>query len=203
MASNLKEQPELLSKAEEKALIQRIRNGDREEFQVLVRQYQGRIFSLAQRLLCNPEEAEDCAQEAFLKAYQNLSRFSGLSSFYTWLYRITTNLALSRLRYLDRRGRGKTRSLEVQPEDEDRRALDPVDPEANPRDKLVEKDLESKIEWAMGRLPVPYRVVVVLRDIEDKSYEEVSKLTGLTLGTVKSRLHEGRARLQKMLVGYL
>ena len=79
MASNLKEQPELLSKAEEvdeKALIQRILKGEQEQFHVLVRQYQGRIFSLTQRLLCNPEEAEDCAQEAFLKAYQNLSRFS-------------------------------------------------------------------------------------------------------------------------------
>ena len=194
---------EVDSAAGERALIGRIKNGAHDEFQVLVRRYQGRVYSVAYRLMGNPEEAEDVAQEAFLRAYQNLGRFEGQSSFYTWVYRITTNLALSRLKYLERRGRGKTESME-QPRDEtDRKALDPVDTEPNPRQRLMEQDLEGKISEALRRLPAIFRTIVVLRDVEDKSYAEVAQLTGLPVGTVKSRLHQGRAKLQQKLAEFL
>ena len=187
--------------ARERAEIERIVAGAKDDFEVLVQRYQGRVYSLAYRLLGDPQEAEDVAQEAFLKAYRNLGRFRAQSSFYTWIYRITSNLALSRLRYLSRRGRGRTESLEQLRAGEDQAIFDPPDPAPGPREKLLERDLESTLSKALDRLPDAYRVVVVLRDIENKSYEEVAKLSGLPLGTVKSRLHEGRAKLQAMLEG--
>jgi len=187
----------------EAALIGRIQNGSREEFRVLVQRYQSRVYSVACRLMGDPEEAEDIAQEAFLRAYRNLGRFQGQASFYTWVYRITTNLALSRLRYLERRGRGKTESMDQTRDDPEQRGFDPVDTGLNPREQLAERDLEKKIGEALRRLPGVFRTVVVLRDIENKSYEEVARLTGLPLGTVKSRLHQGRAKLQQMLAEFL
>ncbi len=185
--------------AAEQALIDSIRSGAQDDFQILVRRYQGRIYSLACRLVGDPLEAEDCAQEAFLKAFQNLNRFEGHSSFYTWLYRIAANVALSRVRHLERRGRGKTRSLEAAREDDSELPLDPPDPGPGPRERVAERELEARIHQALTRLPSNYRVVVVLRDVEDRPYEEVAELTGLPLGTVKSRLHQGRALLQRML----
>jgi len=191
------------SAAAERAIVGRIKNGAREDFQLLVRRYQERVYSVAYRLLGDAEEAEDVAQEAFLRAYKNLNRFEGQSSFYTWVYRITANLALSRLKYLKRRGRGKTESIEQSREEPDRKEFDPVDPGQNPREKLLEQDLERKIAAALRRLPAAFRTVVVLRDVENKSYEEVAELTGLPLGTVKSRLHQGRAKLQQMLAEFV
>ena len=203
MSSKGAEAIDVDSVSAEAALIGRIQNGSREEFRVLVQRYQSRVYSVAYRLMGDPEEAEDIAQEAFLRAYRNLGRFQGQASFYTWVYRITTNLALSRLRYLERRGRGKSESVEQSREDPERRGLDPIDTGPNPREQLIEQDLEKRIGEALGRLPTMFRIVVVLRDIENKSYEEVARLTGLPLGTVKSRLHEGRAKLQQMLAEFL
>lgn len=189
--------------ASEQALIGRIRNGAREDFQVLVRRYQDRIYSLALRLMADSGEAEEIAQEAFLRAYQNLDRFQEQSSFYTWLHRITMNLALSRLKYLERRGRGKTLSLESDPKEEAAPLPEPVDQSPDPRQRLMEQDLENQLQTALQRLPQELRVIVVLRDVENRSYEEIAKAAGLPLGTVKSRLHQGRALLQKMMAGFL
>lgn len=203
MASKQVEKSEAGEAASERALIGRIREGDTEEFKVLVRRYQARIYTLALRLLGSPQEAEDCAQEAFLRAYKNLKQFSGRSSFYTWIYRITVNLALSRLRHLSRRGRGKTESLQPADEPSFLRPVEPLEPGPNPRERLMEKDLEAQLNRALQRLPAGYRAVLVLRDVEGRSYEEVAELMALPLGTVKSRLHQARAKMQRLLAGLI
>jgi RNA polymerase sigma-70 factor, ECF subfamily len=189
---------------QEKELVQRIVDGRRDEFQVLVHRYQGRIYSVAYRLLGNAEEAEDCAQEAFLKAYRNLGRFHGRSGFYTWLYRITVNLALSRLKYLNRRGRGRTDSVDGEKDNPD--TPGPVELKngaPSPRQALEQKDLEARLLEAIQSLADKYRVPIVLRDMEERPYEEIAEIMKLPLGTVKRRIHEGRAQLQKKLVKYL
>jgi len=182
-------------------LIRRTRRGDRTAFQELVEKYQQRIYAVAYGLLGNRENALDAVQEAFIKAYKSLDSFRGRSGFYTWLYRIATNAAIDLGRKESRRGEVSFRE-ELEPDEE--KGEYPVAPASeNPADALMRKELGEQIEDAIQKLPPEQRTTIVLREIEGLSYREIAKVMKCSQGTVMSRLHYGRKRLQQLLEPHL
>lgn len=174
-------------------LCRRVAEGDGQAFAELVNLYQHRIYAFCARMLNDSSEAEDLAQDVFLTLYKNAADFRGESSFSTWLYRIARNQTLNRIKYLERRGRASRRSLDEVGEERlgtDRRG--PLE--------IVEGEQTSKIvQGAIGELPEQQRLVLILRDIDGLAYEEIVEITGLALGTVKSRIHRARSALAEKL----
>ena len=162
-------------------------------FGELVRKYQDRVFNLAARILGNPEDAADAAQEAFLHAYQALPNFKGDSEFFTWLYRIAFNAAVSQKR--KRRPVGR---LEYGGEGG---AAEPPDPASiDPPPPAVERQEEvAVLTAALARLSPDHRAVLVLKDIDGLMYEEIAVVVGVPVGTVRSRIHRARLELRGML----
>ena len=182
-------------------LIKKIRRGDRTAFQVLVEKYQRRIYAVAYSLLGNREDALDVVQEAFIKAYRSLDRFKGKSSFYTWLYRITANTAIDYGRKESRRDEVEFRE---ELEQDEEKGDYPVAPSSeNPAEGLMRKELGELIEGAIRELPAEQRTAVALREIEGLSYKEIAKVMRCSEGTVMSRLHYGRKKLQELLGHHL
>ena len=167
------------------ALIQSIRDGDRAAFNHLVLKYRSRVMGIAARMLGDRAEAEDLAQDVFVKAYQALNGFHGAALFSTWLYRITANSCLN---HRKRRHREAGRGLDPEPQ--------APDGTANPQSLLERKELKLLLEQAIQALPQDQRMVLVCRDIEGLSYEEIADSLGLELGTVRSRLHRARLALR-------
>lgn len=180
--------------AEEAAeLCRRVAAGEGRAFSRLTELYQHRIFSFCVRMVKDRHEAEDLAQDVFLSVYRHAGEFRGEASFNTWIYRIARNHALNRIKYLERRGRSTGRSLDEVGEDSlrsDRRGPD----------ALVEGEQTSAVvRAAIERLPRQQREVLVLRDLEGLPYEDITEITGLALGTVKSRIHRARSALAERL----
>ena len=179
------------------AVVERARAGDHEAFRVLVERYQGRVYRLALRVLRNDEQAQDAAQEAFLKVYRSLDRFEGRSSFYTWLYRLTMNVCLD-LKRRDRSDRQVEWNEELPPEADD---LSPIAPErpAAPSVDLERSELRGSIQRAIATLPDDARRTFLLREVDGLSYVEIARAMGIPKGTVMSRLHYARRRLRIVL----
>jgi RNA polymerase sigma-70 factor (ECF subfamily) len=173
--------------------LDRLRAGDGPAFEELVMTYQHRVFGVALRMLGNAAEAEEMAQEAFVRAHRALGDFRGDAKLSTWLYAITSRLCLNRLASGERR-------LTRQGEDALLRLSD-----AGPRPDvaLERRELETALGRAIAELPEDRRIVVVLRDIEGLSYEEIAQVLELELGTVRSRLHRARADLKEKLERFL
>jgi RNA polymerase sigma-70 factor (ECF subfamily) len=173
--------------------LDRLRAGDAPAFEELVMTYQHRVFGVALRMLGNRAEAEDVAQEAFVRAHRALGAFRGDAKLSTWLYAITSRLCLNRLASGERR-------LTRQNEDALLRLSD-----AGPRPDaaLERRELETALGRAIAELPEDRRIVVVLRDLEGLSYEEIAEVLELPLGTVRSRLHRARADLKEKLERFL
>ena len=182
---------------EDGALVLRVAAGDDEAFGELVRRYEHRIYAFCARMLHDKEEAEDVAQDVFLTLYRSAGDFRGESQFSTWLFRIAKNQTLNRIKYLERRGRSKKRSLDEHADDGPK-ALPDARAE-RPDDRIADRQTADLVHEAIGALAEDHRAVVVLRDMEDLSYEEISDITGLPIGTVKSRIHRGRTALAKRL----
>lgn len=172
---------------EDRALVDRARAGETEAFGALVEKYQHRIVNLARAMVWRRDEAEDVAQEVFLRAYQGLKGFGGRSTFKTWLYRIATNTARTHLVRARARpespGADQTFEQAVAPDDLERGVVD-----------------RDRIDRALAALPVEFREVVVLRDVEGLDYREISEALGVPMGTVESRLFRGRQRLRARLL---
>lgn len=183
--------------------VRQAREGSREAFDGLMVRYQSRIIGLAARMLGNTDEAVDVAQEAFLRAYRGLAGFRGEASFRTWLYGITLNLVRHRRRWHARHRTSCTVSIEfpLGEEDPDAAGETIADPAPDPREKAGARELGGKIAEALEKLPAPLKEVVVLRDMQGFSYEEIAGICGEREGTVKSRLHRGRRILQDLLKG--
>ncbi|HKC07728.1 MAG TPA: sigma-70 family RNA polymerase sigma factor [Methylomirabilota bacterium] len=173
--------------------LDRLRAGDAPAFEELVMTYQHRVFGVALRMLGSRAEAEEVAQEAFVRAHRALGEFRGDAKLSTWLYAITSRLCLNRLASGERR-------MTRQGEDALLRLSD-----AGPRPDaaLERRELESALGRAIAELPEDRRIVVVLRDIEGLSYEEIAQVLELELGTVRSRLHRARADLKEKLERFL
>jgi RNA polymerase sigma-70 factor, ECF subfamily len=177
--------------------------GDRSAFDKLVLAHQDRVFSLCYRLLGDYEEAGDCAQEAFLKAYRSLKSFRFGSSFATWLYAIAVNTCKNRLKSAEFRSRKRMVPLDDPLEDDEggKTVRQLEDPAPSPLAQLALKERERLLQGAIDALPADARVVVVLRDIEGLSYEDIVLATGYNMGTLKSKLARAREQLRKRLKG--
>lgn len=181
-------------KTRDAAWVAAARRGDRQAFARLVEAYQQRVYAIAFGILRSREDAWDVAQEAFVKAYKSLDRFEGKSAFYTWLYRITTNLAIDAHR---ERGRRRDRS---QPLNEPVNAPAGLD---HPSVSAQRRELAEVLRQAMDQLSDHHRAIIVLREVEGLSYEEISEVLGVRKGTVMSRLHHARKNLQGLLKPYV
>ena len=173
---------------QEHNLIQAARNGDQAAFGELVQQYQKRVFALAVRMCPTPELAEEAAQEAFLAAWQGLPFFRGDSAFATWLYRLTSNACVDLLRKENRHQDDETVSAEV------------PDPAPTPEKAVEQKELRRQIEAGLQTLSPEHREVLILREIQQLSYDEIADVLSLDLGTVKSRINRGRRQLREFLL---
>ena len=191
--------PAPLELPDDRCLVERARQGEHEAFGTLVRRHQDRAFNLAYQIVRNREDALDIAQEAFAKAYTSLPAFKGDAAFGTWLHRIVVNLAIDTLR---RRRRGSEASYD------DSRGI-PEDPEADvpapddPAAAVEAKQTRALLVRGIGQLPPAQRAVLILREIEGLSYEEIARSVGCSLGTVMSRLFYARRKLQQALKAHL
>ena len=188
----------------EEGLAARAAAGDAGAFDALVTLFGGRVFSVALRLLRDRGEAEDLSQEVFVALYHHLPDFRGESRLSTWIYRITKNRALNRLKFLKRRQHGN--HADVDDPAVSRFVRDPATgagEERDPERRLAGHALSAVLERHLRELPEEQRELVILRDLEDLSYEEIVEVTGLPLGTVKSRLHRARAELALRLAPHL
>jgi len=184
---------------DDRILVDRARGGDRDCFGTLVRRHQARAFNLAYQIVRNREDALDISQEAFARAYTSLSTFKGEATFTTWLHRIVVNLAIDSVRRKQRVGIATYDDTRAVPEEPDADVAVGEDPAT----VLETKQVRALLARGIAQLPPAQRAVVVLREIEGMSYEEISRAVGCTLGTVMSRLFYARRRLQKILKAHL
>ncbi len=178
----------------DQALVADAVAGDREAFEALVRRHQTRIVNYAMALVKDPADAEDVAQETFIRAYRSLARFRGDSSFKTWLYTIATNAARTGIERRGRRARMENESL-----DDDAAPLAAADVPAGDADAETALVRREAIDRALAALPPDLRVAVVLRDVEGLDYKEIAAATGAPIGTVESRIFRARRRLRPLL----
>ncbi|HXS89597.1 MAG TPA: RNA polymerase sigma factor RpoE [Steroidobacteraceae bacterium] len=177
-------------------LVERVQAGDKSAFDLLVRKYQHRVLKLVSRFVSDAAEAEDVAQEAFLKAYRALASFRGDSAFYTWLYRIAINTAKNAL--VSNRRRPVDFDLDLQdPEQYDRHAR--LKEGDTPEGVLLTEEIRSVVEKAMEQLPEDLRTAIVLRELEGLSYEEIAEAMDCPVGTVRSRIFRAREAIDKKL----
>ncbi len=181
--------------SDERELIQRCIAGDASAFEPLVERYRQRVFRLAFQLLRDREEAWDCAQEAFVRAFHSLGSFRGQSAFYTWLFRITVNIATDRQRA--RGAQARAFGAERVSEEEWKRTM--PDSGARPDQAAVQSEQRERIRRALDSLPPKARTIIMLGDVEGLSYREIADVLGCPIGTVMSRLHNARKRLKALL----
>ncbi|MEZ4464184.1 MAG: sigma-70 family RNA polymerase sigma factor [bacterium] len=182
----------------EKRLLRGLQRREEAAFNALVLQHQGQIYNVCYRMLGNTAEAEDVAQDVFIKAFQAIASFRGDSAIGTWLYRIAVNLCKNRLKYLSRRHYHSSQVIDDVPERAFAGAGRTVgEPVSRPDEALEGSRAESRIQRALAAIDPAFRELLVLRDIQNLSYAEVVDITGLAEGTVKSRLHRARAALQR------
>jgi RNA polymerase sigma-70 factor, ECF subfamily len=185
---------------DDQSLVQACRAGQTEAFGSLVARYQGRLYPTVMRLIGSAEDAEDVLQDTFVRAFEKLDQFHGDSSFYTWIYRIAVNLALSGYR------RRRVRTV-LRPK-LDRRAFSGRDlpdesADADPSMPLERAEREKIVEAALNKLGPEHRAVVVLKDFDGHRYEEISAILNIPVGTVRSRLHRARCELRERLRGLI
>lgn len=183
---------------DDQGLIDACRAGEKEAFGVLVRRYQDRLYPTVLRLTGCADGALDLLQDTFLRAFQKLGHFHGESSFFTWVYRIAVNLALSDRR----RRRPRTSSLEVV------QGGDPLDPSADPRETdpslpVERAEREQQVQQALDALAPDHRAVIVMKEFDGLRYEEIASILRIPVGTVRSRLHRARSDLRERLIGLI
>ncbi len=178
---------------DEQKLIELARQGDHAAFEQLVDRYQKPVYHQALRLLSNPEDAADVTQEVFLKVWKGLPVFRGASSFATWLYRLTDNAAIDLLR------REKKRRSDASLDDDEGSLTLPPDPAPTPHRAVERKELQQALSNGLAQLTEEHRSVLVMREVNGLSYEEIGRVLDLTPGTVKSRIARARTALLKIL----
>ncbi len=185
-------------------LVRLLKRGDGDAFAELMDRYKGQVFGTAYRYLGNREDAADVAQEVFVKVYRSVGRFAGRSKLSTWLYRIVVNTSLNWRRNSRRRGEHMAQSVEQMAEMGMANQFDvPISGGAAPVRNLERRELADLLQAKLESLPEKYRMVFILREMRQMSYDEIAETTGLPVGTVKSRLSEARRRLRDMLRPFL
>jgi RNA polymerase sigma-70 factor (ECF subfamily) len=186
---------------DDRELVESARKGDRDAFRTLFERYHRRAYALAFGVLRHQDDALDVVQDAFIKAHRYLDKFEGNSSFYTWLYRIVMNLAIDHLR---KHRRQKPVELDESHLEEGASTGDdsllPKILGGNPGRALLDKEIRARIDQALGQLSDNHRAVLVMRELEGMSYEEMAQAMGCSKGTIMSRLFHARKNMQKQLV---
>ena len=192
---------------EEAAVVAELKAGSEQAYSWLIAQYHQPIYSLVYRILDDPSDAADTTQEVFIKVYRGIKRFNAESSLKTWIYRIALHEASNRRRWWFRH-KGRETSMEAGVETEEH--IHPltlkdslVDDSDSPYESVFHSEVSAKVESELKNLQEPYRTAVILRDIEEMSYEQIAEITETSLGTVKSRLVRGREALRKRLARYV
>jgi RNA polymerase sigma-70 factor (ECF subfamily) len=192
--------------SEESAIVSELKTGSEQAFAWLIAKYHQPIFSLIARTIPDPGDAADLTQDVFIKIYRGIGSFNGDSSLRTWIYRIALREASNQRRWW---GRHKRQEVTIETEfgetsNGHRLCLKDtlVDAHESPFDMAAHEEVRARVEEELRGVPEPFQAVVVLRDIEGFSYEEVAEILGVNLGTVKSRLMRGRAHLKARLAGF-
>lgn len=184
-----------MAQRSDEELVERAKQGNRRAFQVLVDRHKRMVFNLAWRMLRNREDAEDAAQEAFLRAFRSMGTFRGQAKFSSWLYQITVNVCLTSVES------AYAKRTFVELEDEtDSTHFDLTDGDMSPEDIVTRKDFGERIRTLVGTLPPMYRAAVTLYYLEERSYREVGKILKLPMGTVKTHLHRAKELLRKSIL---
>jgi RNA polymerase sigma factor (sigma-70 family) len=185
----------------ESELVHRARGGDLSAYDALVKRYQERIYATVYHMTANHEDANDLAQESFIKAYSALKSFKGGSSFYTWLYRIAVNKTINFLKQRKNKYHLSLNDIDFNAEnDPDLVAL--VSDKTPFRDANL-SELQKKLNEALLKLSEPHRMVVVLHDVQGQSHDEIAEVMGCNIGTVRSRLFYARQQMQNYLAEYI
>lgn len=181
------------------SLVIKAKRGNREAFDVLLEKYYKKVYNLAYRYVGEQEEASDLTQEIFTAAFQNLRKFRGDSKFSTWLFQIATNRGKNRFKYLKRRGYFANKGQTENNDDRDEQQRIVPDYSTNPETLLAGKQVQRIVQKAIDELDPDHKEIVILRDIEGFSYEEIAQLLNLPEGTTKSRLHRARMVVKEKL----
>lgn len=186
-------------------LVKRVRGGDQRAFKLLVERYQRKVYAVALGMLKDKEEAMDVSQEAFVKVYKYLDHFKGDASFYTWLYRITVNICIDIIRKRAGAGGESVEFDETLPMDVSEANIGALGSRlgTNPQKSALRRELAEKIQEALAAVPEKHRAILLLREVEGMSYEDLSRTLDIPKGTVMSRLFHARAKVQKILSQYL
>lgn len=186
-----------MTREQENAIVHRVQRGDVNAFELLMSEYEKNVYSIALRMTGNSEDAADMTQEAFIKAYNSIAAFRGDSKFSVWLYRIVSNVCLDFIRARNRR---PTVSLSAEDDDGEETQLDITDESQSP-EVLLERGLtRDAVRRGLNTLPPDFRQILLLREIQGLSYEEIARALGLEAGTVKSRIFRARKRLCAFLI---
>src|SRR5690349_9988282 len=191
---------------EEAAIVAELKAGSEAAYAWLIGEFQQPVYGLVYRVVNDPADAADTTQEVFLKVFRGMKHFHGESSLKTWIYRIALHEASNRKRWWFRH---KAREMSMEPLDNEVQdfhfaAKDPfVDQAESPLEQFAHTEIQHRVEEELRKVPEPYRTTVVLRDIEDMSYEEIAEITEVSLGTVKSRLTRGREALKQRLIPFI
>lgn len=177
-------------------LVRKAQQEDEKAFGELVHRYESKVYSLALKMLRNPEDAEDVLQDTFLRAYRGIKSFQGNSTFSTWIYRITANSALMRLR------RKHLPTVSIDDADERETPINIADWAPGPVEQLLNQETQQAMNQAIESLPPEFRQVFVLRDIEELSNSEVAEILDLSVAAVKSRLHRARLKVRDRLAPF-
>ena len=185
-----------MTREEEDLLVSKVQSGDSASFEKLVLDNQTRVYNLALRMVGNEEDAFDMSQEAFIKAYNSIGSFRGDSRFSVWLYRLTTNVCLDFLRSESRKNHS---SLTYLSDEDDDKELEIPDDRFSPETIAEKKELREAVNKGLLSLPKDYRAILLLREIDGLSYDEIASALSLEEGTVKSRIFRARKRLCAIL----
>jgi len=191
----------------EAGIVAELKVGSEEAYAWLIGEFHQPIYSLVYRILTDPGDAADTTQEVFLKVFRGMKHFHGQSSLKTWIYRIAVHEASNRRRWWFRH---KARETSMEPLENNsaqgsglamKETL--VDESESPFDRAAQEEVRARVEEELRKIPEPYRSTVILRDLEEMSYEEIAEVLDVSLGTVKSRLTRGREALRRRLTGYI